>query len=94
MSGIVDSRFGWYGLGWLVEEIRIVSGGDPLSPGPLGAPLGGLYWLMTVLLPGYVQFRYPAKLLVIAAVALSVLSARGWDRALAGKSGRLQRVLL
>jgi len=90
----IAAGFGWYGLGWLAEEIRMAWGGDPSNPGPLGAPVGGLYWLMTVLLPGYVQFRYPAKLLVIAAVALSVLSARGCDRALAGKSGRLRHVLL
>ena len=51
-------------------------------PGTVGDEVGGLYWLMTVVLPGYVYFRYPAKLLVIAALGLSMLAARGWDDAL------------
>ena len=85
---------GSYGLGWLVHEIQIVAGRDPAGPWLVGSPFGGLYWLMTVLLPGYVYFRYPAKLLVIAALALSMLAVRGWDRALAGPSPGMRRGLL
>ncbi len=82
----VAASFGWYGLGWLMHELHIAPG--------IGAPFGGLYWLMTVLLPGYAWFRYPAKLLVVAALGLSVLSALGWDRAFAGRSDRFRHVLL
>jgi hypothetical protein len=35
---------------------------------------------MTVALPGYVYFRYPAKLLVVTSLGLSMLAALGWDR--------------
>ncbi|MCH7709659.1 MAG: M48 family metalloprotease [Myxococcales bacterium] len=38
-------------------------------------------WLMTVVLPGYVYFRYPAKLLVVTSLGLSMLAAHGWDTA-------------
>ena len=89
----VVASFGWFGLGWLVQEVRVACGSDP-SSWLVGGPLGGLYWLLTVLLPGYVQFRYPAKLLVVAAMASSLLAARGWDRAFAGYSPRLRGGLL
>ena len=88
----VAASFGWYGLGWLWHEVRIAAAAA--DAWPVGPPWGGLYWLLTVLLPGYVYFRYPAKLLVVAALGLSVLSARGWDRAWAGPSQRLRRWLL
>jgi len=90
----VIAGFGAYGLGWLVHEIQIAAGHDPAGPWRVGAPFGGLYWLLTVLLPGYVSFRYPAKLLVIAALALSMLAVRGWDGAWAGPSPRMRRGLL
>jgi len=90
----VVASFGFYGLGWLIQEIRVAAGHDLMDWGPLGGPFGGLYWLMTVLLPGYAYFRYPAKLLVVAALGLSVLAAIGWDRVLAGPSDRFRRGLL
>ena len=87
----IVAGFGWYGLGWLAHEIRFAAAGDPSSPGLVGEPVGGLYWLLTVALPGYVYFRYPAKLLVIAALGLSMLAARGWDHAFCGPSLGLRR---
>ena len=89
----VAASLGWYGPGWLAHEIRTACGGDP-QVWPVGAPFGGLYWLMVLLLPGFEYFRYPAKLLVVAALALSVLAARGWDSTLNGQSERLRRWLL
>ncbi len=77
--------FGFYGLGWLLAELGVDVG--------VGGPFGGLYWLMNVVLPGYVRFRYPAKLLVITTLALSVLAARGWDRTFAGRQPRSGRLL-
>ncbi len=90
----VVASFGWYGLGWLIEEIRFAAGGDAAAPELVAAPLGGLYWLMTLLLPGYTYFRYPAKLLVVAALGLSLLAARGFDRTLSEPSVRFRRGLL
>ncbi len=82
----ITASFGWYGLGWLLREMHVDAG--------VGPPLGGLYWLMTLLLPGYARFRYPAKLLVVAALGLSVLSAFGWDRAFSAPADRVRRLLL
>ena len=90
----VAASLGWYGLGWLAHEIEIAAGADVSGPWLVGAPFGGLYWLMTVLLPGYIYFRYPAKLLVIAALALSMLAVRGWDRAFDAPAPRAGRGLL
>ncbi|MBN2475778.1 MAG: hypothetical protein JXB62_14295 [Pirellulales bacterium] len=89
----VTASFGWYGLGWLLRELRVATGGDP-GAASIGAPFGGLYWLMTLLLPGYGYFRYPAKLLVVAALGFSVLAAGGFDRVLGQPSGRFRRGLL
>jgi hypothetical protein len=90
----VVASFGWYGLGWLVDEVRFAAGADPADLGLVGGPLGGLYWLMTLLLPGYAYFRYPAKLLVVAALGLSLLSARGFDRVFSEPADRFRRGLL
>ncbi len=87
----VLASFGYYGLGWILLEIHCAGGGDPHTFTLCGAPLGGLYWLMNHVLPGYLYFRYPAKLLVVAAVGLSVLAARGWDRAFTGQATRLRK---
>ncbi len=86
--------FGFHGLGWAVQEIRFLCGGPPIAPGEVGAPFGGVYWLMTVFLPGYASFRYPAKLLVVAGLGLSVLAAIGWDRVFATPSPRFRRNLI
>lgn len=68
------ASFGSYGAAWLVSQV-VASG---LA---VGDEVGGLYWWLTVLLPGYVYFRYPAKLFVIASLGISLLAARGWDTA-------------
>ena len=89
----VLGSFGWFGLGWLAQEVRQAAGGVPGDPSFSGAPLGGLYWLMTMLLPGYASFRYPAKLLAVAAIGLSVLAARGWDRTFENPANGFRRGL-
>lgn len=72
---------GWYGLGWLVDELRFAAGLDASEPW-LGSPVGGLYWLAVTALPGYAYFRYPAKLLTLTSLGLSVLAAYGLDLSL------------
>ncbi|MCL2119807.1 MAG: YfhO family protein [Planctomycetaceae bacterium] len=70
--------FGYFGLGWVVNQTLSLVGGGPDMTG-LGSPFGGVYWLFSLMLPGYDQFRYPAKLLTVAALMLSLLSARSFD---------------
>ena len=71
--------FGAWGLGWGIN--MLVEHGLEKDPGltGLGDQSLGVYWLFTVALPGFVYFRYPAKLLVLTALAFSLLTARGWD---------------
>ncbi len=68
---------------------------DELRPDPFpydgtGSPFG----LLAILLPGFGGFRYPAKFVTFAAVALAVLAGAGWDRATADGAGwrRLRRL--
>ncbi|MGD9721747.1 MAG: hypothetical protein AB7O59_05335 [Pirellulales bacterium] len=82
---------GAFGAVWLAREVAVWCG-TSLGGAP-GDEVGGLYWLMTVLLPGYVYFRYPAKLLVLAALGLSMLAARGWDTSWRQPSRRLRHGL-
>jgi hypothetical protein len=77
--------FGSYGLGWLLRHALALTGAES----PIGDGVGGVYWLFVVFLPKYVLFRYPAKLLVVAALAISQLAAIGWDRALVQPPQRL-----
>jgi hypothetical protein len=84
----VVASFGRYGLGWLAAL------GWSDAGQYVGQPFGGLYWLLTVILPGYIEFRYPAKLLVVAALGLSVLAALGWDQVERAGGLRLRRALL
>ena len=58
-----------------------------------GDAFGGLYWLMTYVLPGYLQFRYPGKLFTLAALALALLAARGLDDVAAEEDGPGRRRL-
>jgi hypothetical protein len=70
------AAFGNYGLGWFLERFGRFFGADTLW-WILGAPVGGPYWLMTVLMPGYIYFRYPAKWLVFFTAAIAILAASG-----------------
>ena len=86
--------FGWYGLGWLIQELRAAFSGRGIPEPWLGSPVGGLYWLLVTLLPGYVMFRYPAKLLVLTSLAISLLAARGWDRFVRDEPAKLSRAAM
>ena len=65
--------FGWYGLMWLWHELD----GVPMNGDHWAAPVGGVYWMMSVLLPKFFVFRYPAKLFVVASLAFCLLAGRG-----------------
>ncbi|MCU0960761.1 MAG: hypothetical protein MUF48_11710 [Pirellulaceae bacterium] len=88
----VAASFGRYGVGLAVESAREVWRGEP-GPRVLGDGVGGLYWWLVVSLPGYVQFRFPAKWLVPATLAMAVLAAVGCDQILRGPRDRLVRHL-
>ena len=64
------ASFGWYGVVWLLNEFLPIN----RQMTELGPQVGGFYWLMTMFLPKYYAFRYPAKLFVIASLALSLLA--------------------
>ncbi len=98
------ASFGWYGIGWLVNELQLMRGGTGLGALP-GRPVGGLYWVLVSLLPGFSTFRYPAKLVVVAGLAVCLLGGLGLQRwagaerpgarpALAALSGNIRVVLL
>jgi hypothetical protein len=86
--------FGTYGVGWLLREIWPTLASHNPDHVTIGSPVGGIYWLMLTLLPNYVYFRYPAKLLPIAALAISQLAATGFDQAAARANSRLKWVML
>jgi hypothetical protein len=85
---------GWYGGGWVIQEFRFGVLGRPAEEALIGQPVGGLYWLMVVVLPGYAYFRFPAKLLVISSLGLSMLAARGFDRLWTAPPSRFRHWLL
>jgi hypothetical protein len=70
---------GWYGVGWLMREMYAAVPGMNSDDVWLGQPVGGVYWFLVTFVPGYVYFRYPAKLWVVTALMLSLLAARVWD---------------
>ena len=82
------SHIGFQWIFWLSLLFCLGSFGvfGPLSffspekdEGFLGRQVGGVFWLMTILLPEYVSFRYPAKLFLFASFGLVLFAGRGLD---------------
>ncbi len=48
---------------------------------------GSFYWWLVTFLPGFRQFRYPAKLFTFATLALAALAGMGWDAPGAARGG-------
>jgi hypothetical protein len=61
-------------FGWQVRTDGYLRDGD-----------GGVYWLLASLLPGFRSFRYPPKLFVFSALAISGLAGLGWDQLAAAR---------
>ncbi|WP_435016638.1 hypothetical protein TA3x_004211 [Tundrisphaera sp. TA3] len=53
---------------------------------------GSPYWAMAHALPGFGQFRFPAKAFPIALAGLAGLAGLGWDQLATGRSGRAARI--
>lgn len=71
------ASFGCYGPAWL---LALVTGdADGVEMGRISGGVGGVYWFFTVFLPSFHQFRFPAKLMTLAAAGLSLLAAQGTD---------------
>ncbi len=85
------ASFGSYAPGWVGRLIWEPRGGNPFQY-PLGDGFGGLYWLLVVGVPKYVQFRYPAKWFTLATLGLALLAAQGFDGLMA--SARFRRRVL
>lgn len=66
---------GWSGIGPLdppddppLRKDRLLRDGD-----------GGVYWALSVVLPGFRQFRFPSKLMTFSVLGLAALAGFGWD---------------
>jgi len=76
---------GGFGIVGLARHaVARVAGDTAPAPYLPGDEVGGLYWAMVTILPGYSGFRYPAKWLTPCALAFAQLAAFGFDDLMAG----------
>ena len=76
------TSWGAFGPCWFARFFSLLGGTPQNLAFSNWDPVGGIDWLFNVLLPFYCSFRYPAKMLTVAALGAAVLSADGFDRAL------------
>jgi len=75
------AAIGGFGVGGLIRHLLARAAGAVEVPFYVpGDEVGGVYWMLATLVPGYSGFRYPAKWLSIFALAFSQLAAIGFDR--------------
>ena len=55
---------------------------------------GGIYWWLATVLPGFRQFRYPAKLFTFTAFGMAALAGLGWDRVTTGRARGIALIFL
>jgi hypothetical protein len=97
-SPIWAARFGAQSFGSPVlgDWARSLGKLDPVDVTPIRIDRalrdgdGGFYWWLTIVLPGFRQFRFPAKLFTFTALGVAALAGLGWDRL---RSPGNQRVL-
>lgn len=71
---------GGFGLVWFIRFFTgCATGTTPCPVFQDGDPVGGLYWTLNLLIPKFTEFRYPAKLVTLAAIGFSMLAGAGWD---------------
>jgi hypothetical protein len=74
------ASMGGLGLVGIVRNAAMILSGDLGSLGyARGDEVGGLYWALSIGLPGYAGFRYPVKWMTVLALALGQLAAMGVD---------------
>jgi len=74
------ASMGGLGLVGIVRNTAMILTGDLSSLGYAhGDEVGGLYWALSIGLPGYAGFRYPVKWMTVFALALGQLAAMGFD---------------
>ncbi|MBV8488243.1 MAG: hypothetical protein JO161_08180, partial [Planctomycetaceae bacterium] len=81
---------------WLLgpeSPLGPVDGAEGRSDGLPGDGFLSPYWFMTILLPGFHTFRYPAKLLLPASLALACLAGHGWDLVAQSSRRRIVRTV-
>lgn len=74
------AAWGGFGIGWLGRVLLDSKGGMADWEFRNGDPVGGVYWLLTRILPGFASFRYPAKMMTFVSFGLAILAGFGWDR--------------
>jgi hypothetical protein len=76
LAGSLWASLGGLGLVGLGRGAVALASGDTSTLGyRSGDEVGGLYWLLTVIAPGYAGFRYPSKWLTVFALAFAQLAA-------------------
>ncbi len=77
------ASWGGYGLVWGLRSLGVF----PQKWHWVGDEVGGVYWLLVVLLPRYVLFRYPAKWFTLATLALAALAGYGTEALIRTRRG-------
>lgn len=78
-SGLA-SLGGYCGVGLIRNGWAIMRGAwDEVGYRP-GDEVGGMYWILSVGLPGYAGFRYPAKWLTVCGLGFAQLAGLGFDQ--------------
>ncbi|QDS89849.1 hypothetical protein EC9_40500 [Rosistilla ulvae] len=86
LAGLVFS-LGGFGLVWAVRELAYLFGGAMIL-NDCNAAVGGPYWFLVSFVPGYANFRFPAKWLVFFSLGLALLTAHMVDRLARGSRDR------
>lgn len=81
----VAGATGWFAGAYYFHAAEATIFGTDHVRSWFGAPVGGLYWLLCVALPGYASFRYPAKLWTLAILGIALVAAIGWEAAVRGR---------
>ena len=84
----------------LQELVRDIGPLEPLQTPPIRLDRylrdgdGSVYWWLATVLPGFRQFRFPAKLFTFTALGITALAGLGWDGLRAGRTGRIAAMLM
>jgi uncharacterized membrane protein len=79
---------------WLERSAAALGPVDPPGDAPIRQDGflkdgdGSIYWWLATSLPGFRQFRFPAKLFTFTSLALAALAGIGWDRVCIGRARR------